>query len=689
MVVWLWTEPKMSNAYSEGFKREISRYYRYSGNSLEQISSNVGVELNLLQDWVTQYEDLISEEMIESEMDIIKRQLFSHKKDKANQITVNLDFMKTYFSSADEGDVQEDGFDLISPIHNNSEPYCEVGEVLGEGGMGKVFEATQSSLGRRIAVKKVHDHLNSPAFIRRLLQEAWITGMLEHPNIVPIYDIVEGTDSRPEIIMKKIDGEAWLDVLLDNSKLTRAGSSINLEKNLDIFIQVCHAIEYAHCKNILHRDLKPENIMIGHYGEVYVLDWGIAVALDEGYPKWIPQAKFENRIAGTLGYLAPEMAHGKGELLCVQSDIYLLGAMLYEIVTGTQLRPNPIDPNDLSEIIEAQYEPNPNLDSSLNTILSKTLANSPEDRYQSVADLREEVLKYRSSMEIIELSRQTRELFQKIHTNYLKDEVDRNALFQNLAAARFGVQQIERLSDEKLKINEELKALVLVLVRGELDNERLGSAELLLSQFNIPSGDLSDQILKLRIKRNQSASELERLRVENNQNIGVRTRLLVATIAFILWMSCSVIKYFYEDFSYTTTFWLSAFQIVVFMGLGYWARESLFRTQLNRQSFSALFLLPVILLISDVACYMADFDIDVALSIRHLASSTLLFCFTAFVESKLLPTAFVYSIFTIMLFMYPEQKFVFIPIINVILFINIGIIWLPNLQHREDSRAED
>lgn len=679
----------MSEAYTEGFKREVSRYYHYSGNSLEQISSHVGVELNLLKDWVTQYEDLIPEEMVESEMNIIKTQLFNHHKNKANQITINLDFMKTYFSSPDEDGIEEGGPDSISPILNNSERYSEAGEILGEGGMGQVFEATQSSLGRRIAVKKVHDHLKSPALIRRLLQEAWITGMLEHPNIVPIYDIVEGSESRPEIIMKKIDGKVWLDVLLDNSNLTNSANCLHIEKNLDIFLQVCHAIEYAHCKNILHRDLKPENIMIGHYGEVYVLDWGIAVALDDAYPKWIPQAKFENGIAGTLGYLAPEMALGKGALLCVQSDIYLLGAMLYEIVTGTQLRPNPIDPNDLSEIIEAQFQPNPNLDSTLNIILSKALANSPDDRYQSVSDLREAVLKYRSSMEIIDLSRQTRVLFQKIHTDYLKDEIDRDAIFQNLAAARFGVQQIERLSDEKLKIKDELNTLVLDLVKGELDNERLGSAELLLSQFNIPSGELSEQILTLRIKKNQSASELERLREDSNQNIGARTRLFVASVAFLLWVSCSIIKYFYEDFSYTTTFWLSTFQLCVYTGLGYWARDSLFRTLLNRQSFSALFLLPVILLVSDVACYMAGFDIEVALSIRHIASSTLLFCFTAFVESKLLPTAFVYSIFTVMLFVYPEQKFVFIPIINVILFINIGIVWWPNIQHREDLRDKD
>src|SRR4051812_3276908 len=192
---------------------------------------------------------------------------------------------------------------------------------LGEGGMGIVYAARQQSIRRVVALKMLKKAGEQESFQReKFLAEAVITGDLEHPNIVPIYDL--GRDEKGAIFyaMKHVKGTPWDKLIGKNS----------LHENLEVLMKVADAIAFAHSKDVVHRDLKPENVMIGDFGEVLVMDWGLALMIGA------PPANVA--MGGTPGYMAPEMAMGPIDTLGFHSDIYLLGAILYEIVTG--LRPH-------------------------------------------------------------------------------------------------------------------------------------------------------------------------------------------------------------------------------------------------------------------------------------------------------------------------------------------------------------
>jgi len=202
-------------------------------------------------------------------------------------------------------------------------------QTIGEGGMGIVRLATQRSLGRKVAVKTLRPAARNEVATLRLLREAWVTGTLEHPNIVPVYDLGLDEDGSPIIVLKRIEGVEWGDIMRDaNAARARYGAEDLLEYNLRILLQLCNAVSLAHARGVLHRDLKPENVMIGSFGEVYLVDWGIAVSLTADALGRLPLAVDQNEMAGTPYYMAPEMLGALGKL-SVRTDVYLLGAILH------------------------------------------------------------------------------------------------------------------------------------------------------------------------------------------------------------------------------------------------------------------------------------------------------------------------------------------------------------------------
>ena len=206
----------------------------------------------------------------------------------------------------------------------------EVTDHLGEGGMGVVLRARQVCADRDVAVKMIRPEAatHGSAWVS-FLSEAMVTADLDHPNIVPIHDIGTTQDGFLFYAMKEVRGTCWKDVMGEK----------NEAENLEILLNVCDAVAFAHSKGIVHRDLKPENVMLGDYGEVLVMDWGLAVGVDAG-GKAQHVAQDSGR-AGTPAYMAPEMARCESARIGPASDIYLLGGILYEIATG--LRPHHAD----------------------------------------------------------------------------------------------------------------------------------------------------------------------------------------------------------------------------------------------------------------------------------------------------------------------------------------------------------
>ncbi|MFM7929620.1 MAG: protein kinase domain-containing protein, partial [Pirellula sp.] len=249
--------------------------------------------------------------------------------------------------------------------------------VLGKGGMGLVYRATQNSVNRPVAVKIIRKDKQNDTFSKQFFYEAEITALLEHPNITPIYELGKTPDLTYFYTMKYIQGTPWEKKIRSNS----------IEENLEIFDKLCDAIAFAHSKNILHMDIKPDNVQLGEFGEVYAVDWGVASDLKR------PESV---RCAGTWQWISPEVARGEKSRIGKGSDIYLLGGILFQIVTGHHPR-LPKDPSEkLSDpalrkaAINNIIQPTDCKDPMVAVAL-KALATEPKDRYAKVEDLQEAI----------------------------------------------------------------------------------------------------------------------------------------------------------------------------------------------------------------------------------------------------------------------------------------------------------
>ncbi len=196
----------------------------------------------------------------------------------------------------------------------------EITRRLGRGGMGVVYAAQDRALHREVAIK-VLDDLGPPADAEHLLAEARILGRLEHPGIVPVHDAGMLADGRVFYVMKLVRGD----------RLDAAMASRTLSERLDLFLRICDAVSFAHAHGIVHRDLKPQNVMLGPFGEVLVMDWGVAKVAGA-----VPDAE---AVVGTPGYMAPEQEHD-ARSADSRADIYALGVMLDAMLP--QLAPKPL-----------------------------------------------------------------------------------------------------------------------------------------------------------------------------------------------------------------------------------------------------------------------------------------------------------------------------------------------------------
>ena len=294
---------------------------------------------------------------------------------------------------------------LLAPGADGAPPELALGRKLGEGGMGVVRVARQMALGREVAVKTLRPQMRSDDAQRRMLAEAMVAGQLEHPDILPIYALGQDEAGAPLLVMKRVDGVSWRDVLDDDDHPLLEGAE-SLAWHLDVLMRVCRAVHYAHARGILHRDLKTDNVMIGRYGEVYVLDWGLAVAMQDDGSGAIPLASAANDVVGTPSAMAPEMVSAKGSLLGPHTDVFLLGAMLNEILTG---RPRHTG-GELHVVLWAAFVCAPatyggDVPAELAEVARTACAREPAERYESADALRRAIatfLEHRVSMRLLQ-----------------------------------------------------------------------------------------------------------------------------------------------------------------------------------------------------------------------------------------------------------------------------------------------
>lgn len=211
------------------------------------------------------------------------------------------------------------------------------------GGMGEIWLAEDLEIGRSVALKKMRSGRDEDR--ERFLIEAQTTGQLEHPGIVPVHELGVDEHDQPFYVMKSVDGRTLKEAIAEyHAPAMAAGSPSSAPREvqwlrlLEIFVDLCHAISYAHSRGVLHRDLKPENVMLGRFGETLVLDWGLAKVLN--YPETAGRNSSVHlvygdsshtqagSVIGSAPYMAPEVAEGRAEQTNERTDIYLLGATL-------------------------------------------------------------------------------------------------------------------------------------------------------------------------------------------------------------------------------------------------------------------------------------------------------------------------------------------------------------------------
>jgi serine/threonine-protein kinase len=253
----------------------------------------------------------------------------------------------------------------------------EIGALIGEGGMGSVYVAHDRELERDVALKVLRDPSPTIEERERILREARILASLEHPGIVPIHDVGTLADGRLFYVMKRVRGERFDDFVRAPHSRTEL---------LRSFLQLCDAVAFAHAAGVIHRDLKPQNVMLGAFGEVLVLDWGVAKA------SRAPSPAAESAVgtaAGTPGYMAPEQMSGVAD---ERADVYGLGGLLFFLLTGQH--PSPRTQTD------QQWPSGSTVPSALRAICERARAEEAAARYQSVASMAADVANYLDALPV-------------------------------------------------------------------------------------------------------------------------------------------------------------------------------------------------------------------------------------------------------------------------------------------------
>lgn len=477
---------------------------------------------------------------------------------------------------------------------------------LGEGGMGIVELAAQPVLGRRVAIKRLKAHrTRDPKHVDALLAEASIMGRLEHPNLIPVHGVGLDPELGPVVVMKRVEGEVWTKLLDQDAQARLTGDEDALARHIEYLIQLCNALHFAHSHRIIHRDIKPDNIMLGPFGEIYILDWGVALDLEA-----LPSGDYV--LAGTPGFMAPEMVLGPASSIDARSDVYLFGATLHLILTGRRRNEGESISEALTRTLKSVPVQFPSsVPARLAEICNKACAKDPAERFQDILAFQQALADY--------LERHNAR--QLIHAAHARLETLRSAIadgreddrIQRLfIEARFAFNQALQTLPNEAPEHRARQQLLAEMLDYELARGNALGARAILNQIRDPSPAQAEGVREAEAHQAARAARFAYLESEVDPNTVKPGRLKLALFVELLALITAALT-FSANPSLESS--LSASELfvhicvtnaIVFTAMFTVWRKKLFATHYNRRLFQFVFVIFSFMFINRLGGMLAE-----------------------------------------------------------------------------------
>ncbi len=584
---------------------------------------------------------------------------------------------------------------FLAPMRRDAKGIVE-SDLIGEGGMGIVHRAEQKALGREVAVKTVRPDRLEAVSIRKLLQEAYITGRLEHPNVVPVHDIYLDEKGTPRIVMKRIEGVSWERIMRDGAAIARRfGVDDPLEWNLQTLMEVCNVVAFAHSRGILHRDLTPENVMVGDYGEVYVVDWGLAVSMEPDPTGMLPHVSEATELAGTPCYMAPEMLTPETKRLGPHTDVYLLGAILYEIVSGEPPHGGETFPEIVASIVRSEPSFSDAAPEELRAICRRAMDADPYGRFESATQLRIALagfLRHQGSRRLsASAAARHAELEARLGDSTAQltaaAQRDLDGLFQE---CRFGyLAALEAWPDNEVAARG-MRDVTVLMAEVHLTRGQPRVAASVVGGLADPPPELLARIEAAVSAEERNREALERLHQQLDPQIGQRTRTALALILGSLWTITPLLSPLTRRFDpegKVSLLLTPAIFFVIGSLLFLWARESMTKTAVNRFLTTSIGLV----LGTEVLFTIGAYELGMSAADTHTLIFMLWFMTAATValvaEIRLVPAAVGYGVGFLVTILRPEWRYWTTGICNLVTTLAIVVLWVPPVMNDTRRRG--